>query len=521
MQAQLTLTVLLVALSWFLAEDLDDWSFFRWWTAGWLALFIEIFLGRAILGGGDLDAGRRVAYATVPALGLCQVVFFALGAAELERGRPASVWARIGFLAVAVAVGIGAGLASLGFPPHGSVAVAIQMTPRNLGLAIVYPLCAVAFYRSLRERSGFAGLLVVGGFLLYGIDQGVYAAGGLRDLVSLARGGTGAGGFNALAMLSPAAVRADLAWEGVLGVGAVLLLRSEGRRARKDLLHSEARYRKLFEHSVDGIALVDAAGRVLDANRSLGAMLEAEPSSLLGTSLTSLAAGGGKAWLEELEEEEGTVETTFGRHGTEPFPVELSLSAFQHDGRRVRQVIVRDITARKALEDRLSHRASHHPLTDLPNRRRFEEEFESALARVRRTGSRVGLLFMDLDAFKAVNDTLGHRAGDQVLVEVARRLTQVVRRGDMVGHLGGDEFTVLLHDCLVLDQLREAGHRVLAALEAPIRLGEGEVRLEGSVGGTLSEPADGYESMLRRADQAMYAAKRDGGARLAIAAGSE
>jgi diguanylate cyclase (GGDEF)-like protein/PAS domain S-box-containing protein len=523
MQLQLVVTLLLVVLSWLLSEDLEGWAFFRWWTAGWLALLVEILLGRAILGAETLTPAGRLAFAATSIVGLAQVAFFALGARELGRGRPTTTRLRAVMLGAALAVGAASGLASLRFPATSSLAVALQSTARNVGLAVVYPACAWTFHRTLRRRAGAAGVLVVAGFLLYGLDQAVFAAGGLRDLLSLMSGGTGARGFNSLAMFSAMGFRADLASEGVLGVGAVLLLRGEGRSARRGLRHSEARYRKLFHNSADGILLVDEAGRVRDANASLLAMLGAERGAVLGSPLSALSAPGetghAQPALYPAEGDAVSVDTFFQRADGSRIPVELSMSSFDHDGRRVTQVIVRDITARKALEERLEHRATHHPLTDLPNRVQFEEEFENALARVRRTGSRVGLLFMDLDSFKEVNDTLGHHAGDEVLIEVGRRLRSVVRKGDSAGHLGGDEFAVLLHDCLVPQQLREAGRRVLRALRPPMRVGGATVRVRVSVGGAISDRGDDYEEILRRADQAMYSAKRKGGGRVIVDAG--
>lgn len=519
MQVQLVFTLLLVALSWFLSEDLEQWSFFRWWTAGWFALAAQILLSRVALHLPTMTSLETVAFVALPSLGLDEVVLFALGATELLRGRRLGLGPGLGSLVVASAAGLVIGLTSLRFWPTSSLAVALQTTPRSVGLAVVFPVCAVAFERRYGGRLRVAELLIVAGFSLYGLDQAVYAWGGVRDLVSLAQGGTGAPGLNGLTLLSDAAVRADLGWEAALGVGSVLLLRRENRSIRRALRESEARYRTLFEHSVDGILVLDGEGRVKDANPSALDMLGRTRRGLAGIPLGRLTSsgGGGAAVLAPGEDRRLSVgEDAILRSDGTSLPVELSMNSFAHAGERMTEVIVRDVTVRKSLEGRLSHRANHHPLTDLPNRYRFRAELEAALARVRRAGSRVGVLFLDLDGFKHINDTLGHGAGDAVLVEVANRLSAVTRLGDMVAHIGGDEFTVLLHDCLASRELREAARRMLDALEAPIRLGAETVHLSASVGGTLSGSGEAYESILQRADRAMYGAKRAGGARVVV-----
>ncbi len=521
MQVQLVFTLLLVALSWFLAEDLEDWSFYRWWTAGWLALAAQILVGRVLLDLPSMSSPGEIGFAALPVLGAWEVTAFALGAVELLRGRGMGWRLATAVLVAAALAGLVVGIGSLHYGPTSFAAVALQTTPRSLGLALVFPLCAVAFRRTHRERVGVAEALVMSGFLLYGLDQAIYAWGGVRDLLSLHGGGHGAPGLNGLTVISTAAIQADLAWEAVLGVGSVLLLRREGRSVRRALRRSEARYRKLFEHSVDGILLVEERGRVVDANASALEMLDRRLSELIDVPVESLVAGGERAELEALlgsEERTPEVEVTFRRANDSAFPVELSMSSFEHAGRRVTQVILRDVTTRKELERKLAHRANHHPLTDLPNRIRFREECEEALARVHRTHSRIGLLFLDLDGFKEVNDTLGHAAGDQVLIEVGRRLAGIIRLGDAVAHVGGDEFTILLHDTLVPAQLLEAGRRALDALEESIRIGEEEVHLSASVGAAISGEQETYERIVRRADQAMYRAKREGGARIILAA---
>ena len=160
----------------------------------------------------------------------------------------------------------------------------------------------------------------------------------------------------------------------------------------------------------------------------------------------------------------------------------------------------------------LVHRALHDPLTGLPNRVLFRDRLELALARTRRLSSSVGVLYLDLDNFKPVNDSLGHEQGDALLVELARRLRQVLRPADTVARLGGDEFAVLSDPIDGREGAQEIAERVLSAVAEPYELTGGHADISASIGVALTggDSVD-PESMLRAADQAMYAAKAGGG----------
>ncbi len=159
----------------------------------------------------------------------------------------------------------------------------------------------------------------------------------------------------------------------------------------------------------------------------------------------------------------------------------------------------------------LEHRASHDPLTDLPNRALFADRLSSALSRSRRLRRPVAVLFVDLDDFKAVNDSLGHAAGDQLLVAVAGRLRTCMRPQDSVSRLGGDEFTVLLEGVSGEDEAATVARRIADGLRAPFSLEGREMLVGASIGVALSaSPMDRPEDILREADSAMYRAKRRG-----------
>jgi diguanylate cyclase (GGDEF)-like protein/PAS domain S-box-containing protein len=183
------------------------------------------------------------------------------------------------------------------------------------------------------------------------------------------------------------------------------------------------------------------------------------------------------------------------------------------DDPRVRGIVltVRDVEDRKAFEEQLRHRAFHDSLTGLANRALFYDRVEHALTRGARTDAHVGVLFVDLDDFKTVNDTRGHADGDRLLQEIALRLESCLRAGDTAARLGGDEFGVLVESVAGPDALEATAARVLEALRQPVELANGVVVVSASVGMAVSTAADrGVEEFLRKADLAMYDAKRAG-----------
>ncbi len=167
----------------------------------------------------------------------------------------------------------------------------------------------------------------------------------------------------------------------------------------------------------------------------------------------------------------------------------------------------------RAAEAGLRHQAFHDPLTGLPNRSRFVARVEEGL---RRDSDQVAVLFIDLDGFKVVNDTLGHEAGDELLVVVARRLSSCLRSGDVAARLGGDEFAVLLHELQPGDRAAGVARRLLSSLSQPISARGHEFVVHASVGLAYSSPGIEPDDLLRDADLAMYAAKRDGGHRVTV-----
>jgi diguanylate cyclase (GGDEF)-like protein len=170
-----------------------------------------------------------------------------------------------------------------------------------------------------------------------------------------------------------------------------------------------------------------------------------------------------------------------------------------------------DMSERHRLQQRIEHLALHDPLTGLPNARLLLDRLEQTLAASRRANRPMGIMYMDLDGFKPVNDTYGHAAGDLVLKAVADRLTHILRETDSVARIGGDEFVAILGSVSDDSDASTAAERVLAAVAAPFELGNAEAKLSASIGIALyPDHGEDAQSLLQRADTALYRAKRAG-----------
>jgi diguanylate cyclase (GGDEF)-like protein len=184
---------------------------------------------------------------------------------------------------------------------------------------------------------------------------------------------------------------------------------------------------------------------------------------------------------------------------------------------RYKRLLREQEAARVAQEERIRHQAYHDSLTGLPNRARFGEQLEEAVRRAKRTGAPLALLFLDLDLFKRVNDTLGHDAGDALLRLAAERIRRAVREADMLFRMAGDEFTVLLEDVRGPEEAAMVAGRVLEGVAEPLQVGEHQLAVTASIGIALY-PGDETvgERLIKAADTAMYRAKELGRNRYAF-----
>ena len=170
----------------------------------------------------------------------------------------------------------------------------------------------------------------------------------------------------------------------------------------------------------------------------------------------------------------------------------------------------RDITDRKRLEEELSYQAFHDSLTGLANKALFQDRLQHATARMERAGGHLAVLFLDLDNFKTINDSLGHAAGDEMLTRVAEVLAGCLRKVDTAARLGGDDFAVLVEDITDHDDALRLAERILTVIRRPVTVGSKEVSTTASIGITFDVPGITSDQLLRNADLAMYTAKERG-----------
>ena len=287
------------------------------------------------------------------------------------------------------------------------------------------------------------------------------------------------------------------------------------RQAVASRRNFEARFRAVFEHSAVGVALLNEAGAVLEANGAMTTILGASNMQLIGRCISDFTASehreAGDRLVRDIvsgEEQSTTGELQFiRRDGSEVWgSVTFSHATGARDVRLI--AIVEDVTSRKALEAKLLQQAFYDGLTGLANRSLFRDRAEHALARSHRDRAEVAVLFLDLDNFKHVNDTLGHAAGDCLLQIVADRLLNATRGCDTVARLGGDEFAVLLENARTDSEASVVAERITHALRTPVELESGNtVRVSSSIGIARAHDMATVDDLMRNADVAMYAAK--------------
>jgi diguanylate cyclase (GGDEF)-like protein/PAS domain S-box-containing protein len=300
----------------------------------------------------------------------------------------------------------------------------------------------------------------------------------------------------------------------VLGVKA-----AAAEDAENALRDRGEQFSSLLEHAVDVIAVATRDGELVFASPSVETLLGYKPDDVVKGSIGAIVQAGETDRLLHLIQ---TLATHPGRSQT------LDLLPLRHRDGSTRWVAatltnpssqwdecvvlnMHDVTKQRELEEQLRHDALHDPLTGLWNRPAFAHYAEKACARAARDGSTLALLFVDLDGFKQVNDTLGHSLGDEVLIEVAKRLRTCLRGSEVLARLGGDEFTVLIERVSGSRDAIDIADRIHASLTKPLDGPEAPLYLGASVGIALSEQGRLTSAeLLRDADHAMYTAKRSG-----------
>ena len=293
---------------------------------------------------------------------------------------------------------------------------------------------------------------------------------------------------------------------------------TERRRIQEALRESEDRFRRMSEAASEAI-VVHEHGLTLDVNPAFTAMFGYTADERRGRPVTDVIAPESHSiarhYLDDQIEE--PYEAVGLRRDGARFPMEIEGKAISIDGRVARVTLVRDVSRRKSLEERLIHQALHDSLTGLANRTHFEERLTHALARADRRQRSVAVMFVDLDNFKVVNDSLGHQIGDRLLVGVAERLRMSLRAGDMAARFGGDEFTILLADVAGPDDAVAAAERVADALRTPFTIDARDVYATASIGIAVGIPGVSEPvGLIREADLAMYRAKASGKARCEV-----
>jgi diguanylate cyclase (GGDEF)-like protein/PAS domain S-box-containing protein len=292
----------------------------------------------------------------------------------------------------------------------------------------------------------------------------------------------------------------------------------ERKSMEATIRENEERYRRLVELSLDGIA-IHAEGKFVFMNPMGMKILGAQtPDQVLGKPLLDIIHPEfhalAKERLEQIRGEKGMVpwiEEKFVRLDGAEINVEVAGISFTHEGKPAVQMMFRDITDRKAVEARLERLALYDTLTGLPNRTLFFDRMNQLLNLAKRNQYVLGLLFIDLDRFKNINDTLGHESGDSVLVEASKRMTSCTRSADTVARMGGDEFIGVCGRIAVAADAAVVAQKIIDSLGKPFHVKSAECSIGASVGISLyPQDGDDLETLLAKADAAMYRAKAGG-----------
>ena len=294
------------------------------------------------------------------------------------------------------------------------------------------------------------------------------------------------------------------------------------KRIKEELESSQVQLNAIIYNALDGIITFNDKGEIQGINPAAEQIFGYSPDVVLGKSIQvlmpDLVEKGDEEFINRFlrSRESGLIgvagyEISAVRANGERFPLELSTSEMVLKGHRYFVCIARDITERKLVEENTRYAAHHDYLTGLPNRALFMDRLKYAIALSKRNTHKLALLFLDLDGFKRVNDTLGHACGDLLLKEVSARLQSLIRTSDVLARMGGDEFTFILNNIGTKENAALVANKIIQALSKPFDLGGQSCYVGASVGIAICpDNAVDSESLLRQSDEAMYLAKKNG-----------
>ena len=295
------------------------------------------------------------------------------------------------------------------------------------------------------------------------------------------------------------------------------------RRYRLFILTPVTAAENIISIMSDSLFLVDARGRITSVNRGASKLLGYKANELIGKPMQIIFSEeknetfSPKKMFEKIANMKtnaiSEVETVFKAKDGKRIPISLSISVMRNEDDEPQGIIYigRDITERKREEELIKHMATHDSLTGLPNRVMFNDRFALVMAQARRNQQKIALMFLDLDQFKDINDTLGHEAGDRLLKKVADHLSQLLRKSDTIARMGGDEFVILLPGITRMEDVDKVAKKILNMFQKSFMLERHKFNITVSIGIAIyPDDAEDADTLLKKADIAMYKAKRHG-----------